>query len=132
MVWVSRGASGTALGMVQCVQRRACRASCGSARCAWVHGTDWRKGATLALYDVVMKEGSADGLATNDDGRLVCDLGAYRGLVERIAGQSKWTARVESQSQTYTSVFEYATLNGAQQWVERKIEILLRRRAELP
>ncbi len=65
-------------------------------------------------------------------GRLVYELGAYRGVVERIAGQSKWTARVESRSQTYTSVFEYATMHEAQQWVERKIEALLRQGSDLP
>ncbi|MDP9315685.1 MAG: hypothetical protein M3R24_33300 [Chloroflexota bacterium] len=63
-------------------------------------------------------------------GRLVCDLGAYRGVVERIAGQSMWTARVESRTQTYTSVFEYATMHEAQHWVERKIEALLNQRSD--
>ncbi len=62
-------------------------------------------------------------------GRLVCDVGAYRGVVERIAGQSTWTARIESRSQTYSSVFEYATMREAQQSVERKIEALLRDRS---
>ncbi len=64
-------------------------------------------------------------------GRLVYDLGAYRGVVERVAGQSKWTARIESRSQTYSSVFEYATMYEAQQWVERKIEALLRQRSDV-
>ncbi len=64
-------------------------------------------------------------------GRLVCDLGAYRGVVERIAGQAAWTARVESHTQTYTSVFEYNTMYEAQQWVERKIETLLNQRADI-
>ncbi len=65
-------------------------------------------------------------------GRLVCDLGVYRGVVERITGQSSWTARVESRTETYTSVFEYATMHEAQQWVERKIEALLRHRPDMP
>ncbi len=65
-------------------------------------------------------------------GLLVCDLGAYRGVVERIAGQSTWTGRVESRTQTYTSVFEYKTMHEAQHWVERKIEALLRQRADVP
>ncbi len=65
-------------------------------------------------------------------GRLVCELGAYRGVVERIAGQLKWTARVESGNQTYTSVFEYSTMHEAQQWVERKIEALLQQRSDMP
>ncbi len=64
-------------------------------------------------------------------GRLVCDLGAYRGVVERIAGQVAWTARVESRTQTYTSVFEYKTMHEAQQWVERKIETLLNQRSNI-
>ena len=64
-------------------------------------------------------------------GRLVCDLGAYRGVVERIAGQATWTARVDSRSQTYTSVFEYPTMHEAQQWVERKIEALLHERSDV-
>ncbi len=59
-------------------------------------------------------------------GRLVCDLGAYRGVVEQIAGQARWSAHVETPTQTYTSVFEYATMYEAQQWVERKVERLLR------
>ncbi len=63
-------------------------------------------------------------------GRLVSDLGAFRGVVERIAGQSTWTARVESRKETYTSVFEYATMHEAQQWVERKIEVLLNQRSD--
>ncbi len=62
-------------------------------------------------------------------GRLVCDLGAYRGVVERIAGQATWAARVESRTQTYTSVFEYTTMHDAQHWVERRIEALLRHRS---
>ncbi len=64
-------------------------------------------------------------------GRLVCDLGAYRGVVERIIGQSAWTARVESHPQTYTSVFEYNTMYEAQQWVERKIETLRNQRSDI-
>ncbi len=65
-------------------------------------------------------------------GQLVCALGAYRGVVERITGQATWTARVESRAETYTSVFEYATMHEAQQWVERKIEALLRQRRDVP
>ncbi|MDP9315712.1 MAG: hypothetical protein M3R24_33435 [Chloroflexota bacterium] len=63
-------------------------------------------------------------------GRLVCDLGAYRGVVERVTGASTRTARVESRTQTYTSVFEYMTMHEAQQWVERKIEALLNQRSD--
>jgi hypothetical protein len=59
-------------------------------------------------------------------GRLVCDLGAYRGIVERVAGQATWTARVEAPDQTYASVFEYRAMSEAPQWVERKLEALLR------
>ena len=65
-------------------------------------------------------------------GRLVCDLGAYRGVVERIAGQSTWTALVERRSQPYTSVFEYPTMHEAQQCVERTLERLLGQRSDLP
>ncbi len=61
--------------------------------------------------------------------RLECDLSAYRGVVERVTGESTWTARVESRTQTYTSVFEYMTMHEAQQWVERKIEVLLDQRS---
>ena len=64
--------------------------------------------------------------------RLVGDLGVYRGVVERMTGQARWTARVESRTETYTSVFEYPTLHEAQQWVERKIEALLRQRSDMP
>ncbi len=40
-------------------------------------------------------------------GRLVCEIGAYRDVLERIAAQLTWTARVERRDQTYTSVLEY-------------------------
>lgn len=40
-------------------------------------------------------------------GLLVYDLGGYRDVLERIAAQLTWTARVERRDQTYTSVFEY-------------------------
>ncbi len=65
-------------------------------------------------------------------GRLVCDLGAYRGVVEWVAGQAAWTARVDTRTQTYTSVFEYKTMHEAQHWVERKLETLLHHRSNLP
>ncbi len=48
--------------------------------------------------------------------RLVCDLDAYRGVVERIAGQVTWAARVESRAQTYTSVYQCPTKHEAQHW----------------
>lgn len=65
-------------------------------------------------------------------GRPVCALGVYRGVVERVAGQVRWTARVERRSQPYTSVFEYPTMHEAQQCVERTIERLLGQRSDLP
>ena len=64
-------------------------------------------------------------------GRLVCDLGAYRGVVERITEQVTWIARVESRSETSRSVFEYATMHEAQEWVERKVEALLCERSDV-
>ncbi len=63
-------------------------------------------------------------------GRLVCDLGAYRGVVERIPEERAWTAHVEARQQTYTAGFDYPTMYEAQQWVERKIEELMHQRAQ--
>jgi hypothetical protein len=59
-------------------------------------------------------------------GRLVGNLGAYRGVVERSAAETTWLARVDAPDQTYQSVFEYPNMTEAQQWVEQKIEELLR------
>lgn len=58
-------------------------------------------------------------------GRLVCNLGAYRGVVERTENDRTWSARVEAPGQTYQSVFDYPTMAEAQAWAERKIETLL-------
>ena len=59
-------------------------------------------------------------------GRLVCNLGAYRGVAERTEDDRTWTARVEAPDQVYQSVFDYPTMIEAQAWVEQKIETLLR------
>ena len=59
-------------------------------------------------------------------GRLTCNLGAYRGIVERTPDDATWLARVEAPEQAYTSVFEYRTMAEARAWVEQKIEALLR------
>jgi hypothetical protein len=56
---------------------------------------------------------------------LVCNLGAYRGIVERTEDDRTWSARVEAPNQVYQSVFDYPTMIEAQAWVERKIETLL-------
>lgn len=58
-------------------------------------------------------------------GRLVCNLGAYRGVVERTENDRTWTARVEAPDQVYQSVFDYPSMIEAQAWVEGKIETLL-------
>ncbi len=42
-------------------------------------------------------------------GRLVCDLGAYRGVVELIPEGRAWTARVEARQQIYTTAFDLPT-----------------------
>lgn len=59
-------------------------------------------------------------------GRLVCNLGAFRGVVERTADDQAWTARVEAPGQVYQSVVDYPTMAEAQAWVEQQIEALLR------
>lgn len=59
-------------------------------------------------------------------GRLVGNLGAYRGVIERTTDDQAWTARVEAPDQVYQSVFEYPEMSEAQAWVEHKIETLLR------
>lgn len=58
-------------------------------------------------------------------GRLACNLGAYRGVVERTENDRTWSARVEAPDQIYQSVFDYPSMIEAQAWVERKIETLL-------
>lgn len=63
-------------------------------------------------------------------GRLECDLGAYRGVVERLPADGTWQARVETREQTYTSIYEYPTMRAAQDWVEAKLEALLRQRMD--
>ena len=59
-------------------------------------------------------------------GRLVCDLGAYRGVVERVTGGTAWSARVEHRAELHESIYEYTTMHDAQQWVERKLIDLMR------
>lgn len=58
-------------------------------------------------------------------GRLVCNLGAYRGVVERAKDDHMWSACVHAPDQVYQSVFDYPTMTEAQAWVEQKIETLL-------
>ena len=58
--------------------------------------------------------------------KLICNLGAYRGVVERTANDRAWTARVEAPDQVHHSVFEYQGVSEAMAWVEQKIEALLR------
>lgn len=51
-------------------------------------------------------------------GRLVCNLGAYRGVVERTENDRTWLVRVEAPDQTDHSVFDEPSMTEAQAWVE--------------
>lgn len=59
-------------------------------------------------------------------GRLVCDMGALRAVVERAPDGRTWSARVDTPARSVASVYEYRSMREAQDWAERKLEALLR------